>query len=126
VLEHINRGLHEAVNLQKKKGGKNRKLNLAGEETTGIDCYSPAKVAKARTYLQEKDAITAQEEKEKEDRKIAKAVNALKNKEAREAKAIEAQLAKELKAQSLQDPPALKPPEKQPNAKVVKAKKAAV
>jgi len=57
VLKHINQGLHKAVNLQRRKGRKNRKLNLAGEETTGIDCYSPVKVAKARAYLQEKDVI---------------------------------------------------------------------
>jgi len=71
---------------------------LASKETIGIDCYSLIKVAKTRAYLQEKDTITKWEKKEKEDKRNVKAIDAFKNKEAKEAKVIEAQLAKELKA----------------------------
>lgn len=99
---------------------------MASEETIGMDYYSLTKVAKARAYLQEKDTITKWEKKEKEDKRNTKAIDALKNKEAKEAKAIEAQLAKELKAQNLQDLLTSKPLKKQPKAKVVEAKKAAI
>jgi hypothetical protein len=46
-------------------------LNLCGKNNKGIvDCYSLAKVAKARAYQEEKEALKAQEEEAKYQRKV--------------------------------------------------------
>ena len=107
VLEHENRGLYNAINLQKKKGRQGVRLNLAGQPNKDIiDCYSPAQVVKAREYQEEKVALKAAEEQAKLDRKIKRAANALrrkeeakekaKKKEEKEAMAAQKQLAKDL------------------------------
>ena len=109
VLEHENKGLLKAIDLQKKKGRPGVRLNLAGQPNKDIiDCYSPGQVVKAREYQQEKEVIKAAEEQAKFDRKIKRAANALKRKqeaqerakkaEERRAKAAEKQLVKELGA----------------------------
>jgi hypothetical protein len=50
-LKHENRGLLKAIDLQKKKGRQGIRLNLAGKLNKGIiDCYSLAKVIKAKEY----------------------------------------------------------------------------
>lgn len=88
VLEHENRGLYNAINLQKKKGRQGVRLNLAGQPNKDIiDCYSPAQVVKAREYQEEKVALKAAEEQAKLDRKIKRAANALRRKEEAKEKA---------------------------------------
>lgn len=132
VLEHENRGLYNAIDLQKKKGRQGVRLNLAGQPNKDIvDCYSPAQVVKAREYQEEKEALKAAEEQAKFDRKIKRAANTLrkkqeaeekaKKKEEREAKAAEKQLAKDL---AVANRPAKKSSNKQPASTVIKAKKA--
>jgi hypothetical protein len=109
VLEHENKGLFKAIDLQKKKRQQGIRLNLAGQPNKDIiDCYSPGQVVKAREYQQQKEAIKAAEEQAKFDRKIKRAANALKRKqeaqerakkaEERRAKAAEKRRAKELVA----------------------------
>jgi hypothetical protein len=80
-LQHENRGLFKAIDLQKKKGRQGIRLNLCGQPNKGIvDCYSPAQVVKAREYQEEKEAFKAAEEQAKLERKINRAANALKKK----------------------------------------------
>jgi hypothetical protein len=109
VLEHENKGLYNAIDLQKKKGRIGVRLNLGGQPNKEIiDCYSPGFVVKCREYQEEKEAIEAAEEQAKLDRKIKRAANALRKKleaaekakraEERTAKAAEKQLAKDLAA----------------------------
>jgi flagellar biosynthesis GTPase FlhF len=112
VLEHENRGLRQAIIMQKRKNKKGIRLNLYGEESQGTEYYSLIKVVRAREYYQEKQAQEAQEEAEKLQRKADREANAANNralkeerarkaqelKEEREAKKVEAQLAKELRA----------------------------
>jgi len=65
-LEHKKRSLLKAINLQKKKGRQGIRLNLAGEPNKGIiDCYSLAKVVKAREYQEQKEAKKAAKEEAK-------------------------------------------------------------
>jgi hypothetical protein len=96
VLEYENRGLYNAIELQKKKGRQGVRLNLASKANKGlIDCYSPGKVVKAREYQEEKERLRIVEEEAKLERKIQRAANALRNKQKkakraadREAKAV--------------------------------------
>ena len=46
----------EALDLEKDKRKKGRRLNLAGEESSGVEIYTPGKVVKAREYMEAKDA----------------------------------------------------------------------
>ena len=81
-LQHENRGLYKSIELQKKKGQQGVRLNLAGQPNKDIvDCYSPAQVVKAREYQEEKEALKAAEEQAKFDRKIKRAVNAVRKKQ---------------------------------------------
>ena len=129
ILEHENRGLYKAIELQKKKGRQGVRLNLAGEANKGlVDCYSPGKVVKAREYQEEKERLRIAEEEAKLERKIQRAVNALRNKEEkakkaadREAKAVQKQLAGDLE---VANKPAKKAPKKQPVSTAPRAKKA--
>jgi hypothetical protein len=125
VLEHVNKGLRNAIELQKKKGRKGKRLNLCGEESKGVEAYSPNKVVAAREYHKKKETEEAEEAKAKEARKIQRAAKALKNKqlkEEKEARQAAAQLAKDLQTANLS---ARKAPSKKPKAVVPKAKKAA-
>ena len=129
VLKHENRGLYNAIELQKKKGRQGIRLNLAGEANKGlIDCYSPRKVVKAREYQQEKERLRIEEEEAKLQRKIQRAANALKNKQdkakraaEREAKAAQKQLVEDLESVNK---PAKKAPKKKPVSTTAKVKKA--
>jgi hypothetical protein len=131
ILEHENRGLYNAIDLQKKKGRQGVRLNLAGQSNKDIiDCYSPGQVVKAREYQEQKEAFKAAEEQAKLDRKIKRAANALRRKEEekeraqkkleREAKAAQKRLEKERAAASRAAKNALK---EHPIPKVPKAKK---
>ena len=133
VLQHENRGLYKSIELQKKKGQQGVRLNLASQPNKDIiDCYSPTQVVKAREYQEEKEALKAADEQAKFDRKIKRAANAIRKKEEevekakrkaeREAKAAQAQLAKDL---ATANKPAKKAPKKKPVSTTTKAKKAA-
>jgi hypothetical protein len=104
-------------------------LNLAGEANKEIiDCYSPAKVVKAREYHEEKEAFKMAEEEAKLQRKIQRAANALRNKQDKavrvakaEARAVQAQLKRDLVATNKAAKKAL---QKKPDCTTSKAKKA--
>lgn len=75
----------ESLNLKKKKHKKGWKLDLCGEESSGVKIYPPGKVVQARGYQEAKDAKEQAERKAKEARKVQRAANALirKQKEAK-------------------------------------------
>jgi hypothetical protein len=53
VLQHQNRGLLRAIDLQKKKNKRGVWLNLCGKENKDIiDCYSPSQVVKAKEFTE--------------------------------------------------------------------------
>ena len=134
VLEHENKGLYNATNLQKKKGYTRVCLNLGGQPNKEIiDCYSPGFVVKCQEYHEEKEAIKAAKEQAKLDHKIKQAANAFKKKleaaekakkaKERTAKVAEKQLAKDLAAANKL---AQKTRKEQLNGTVTKAKKSAL
>jgi hypothetical protein len=56
ILKKENKGLVEALALEKDKRRKGRRLNLCGEESSGVKIYTPGKVVAAREYIEAKDA----------------------------------------------------------------------
>jgi sRNA-binding protein len=67
----------ESLALERDKRRKGRRLNLCGEESGGIEIYSPGKVVQAREYMEEKDAKEQAKREAKEARKVQRAANAL-------------------------------------------------
>jgi hypothetical protein len=67
----------EALALEKDKHKKGRRLNLCGEESSGVEIYTLGKVVAAREYMEAKDAQEQAELKAKEARKVQRAANAL-------------------------------------------------
>jgi DDE superfamily endonuclease len=89
--------LQESLEAQKKKNKKSKRLNLCGEEAGGPECWSPAKVVRARQFQEELEAKEKEEMQQKEERRVVRA----KNKELREEKEAATQLRREQKAQDL-------------------------
>ena len=89
----------EVLDLEKDKRKKGQRLNLCGEESSGVEIYTPSKVVQAREYIEAKDAKEQAEREAKEAQKVQWAANRLvqKQKQAKkEAHQAAAQLAKEL------------------------------
>ncbi|KAF4625745.1 hypothetical protein G7Y89_g12419 [Cudoniella acicularis] len=102
----------------KKKSKPGVRLNLAGEDMKGqVDCWSPAKVVKAREYQGKKEAEKQVEEEAKLQRKIQREANKLR----KEDEAAQKQIAKEMRAAN---PAIKKAPQKKAVLVVSKAKKA--
>src|SRR5207248_643111 len=103
ILEHKNKGLENAILLDKKSKGKKRRLNLQGEDACKAQFWSTEEVLEAKARLQAKEEAEEQEKAAKAEKKAStEATRKQKEKEKKE-KAIETaiarQLAKEAKAQ---------------------------
>jgi hypothetical protein len=66
ILKHKNKGLENAILLNKKTKGKKRKLNMQGGDTYNALFWSTEEVLKAQAQLAAKDA-------EEEQKKVRKA-----------------------------------------------------
>jgi len=113
ILEHTNKGLESAIQLDKKTKGKKRKLNLQGEDASKAQFWSIGEVLEAQAQLKAKDdeeeqekvakaqrkasaeATRKQKEKDKQDKAIENAVARQIAKEARARRQIEEREAKE-------------------------------
>jgi len=49
MFEYVNRSLHKSIDSYKKR--KEGRKTMAGENPNHIDCYSPEKVTKTKTYV---------------------------------------------------------------------------
>jgi hypothetical protein len=125
VLQHQNKGLLKAIDMQKKKNKKGVQLNLCGEVNKDImDCYSPSVCVRMREYAEVQEAEKEAEEKRKYDNRVKRAANALRRareQEEKEARAASRQLVADLKKAN---PTAKKALKKQPKTVATKAKKA--
>jgi DDE superfamily endonuclease len=101
ILKHENRGLQYAIELQKKKGKKSKRLNLIGEDGGLPVCYSPATIVRARQLQEEKEAQETENIRQKAIRKQQRT-------EAAVEKAVAVQLRKDLRAQKKEEALALK------------------
>jgi hypothetical protein len=95
MVETENSNLKEAIILEHQKRQRGKKLNLAGEESQGLEIWSPVKVDKAREYQGELDRIAAEEEAAKAERKVVREANKAKKQQEDEEKAAR-QAAKQL------------------------------
>ena len=102
ILEHKNKGLENAIQLDKKTKGKKRKLNLQGEDACKAQLWSTEEVLEAQARLQAKDDAEEQEKVDKAQRKAnAKAIRKQKEIDKQEKAiqtAVARQLAKEARA----------------------------
>ena len=73
VQQHITRGLHKALDLEKKRRQRGKKLNLLGEEGGGPIFFSPSKVQRAKALQQAKDAETQQKKDLQAEKKAQQA-----------------------------------------------------
>ena len=102
IDEHEKRGLRQALQLEKKKRQRGKRLNLVGEEDSGPQFFSPGRVQKAKAVQAAREA----EEQQKRDDIANRKAQAAAKKERMEAekavralqKAARRQLAQEAKA----------------------------
>jgi hypothetical protein len=97
VDSHVIQGLFQALQLEKKKRQRGKRLNLVGEEDNGPQFYSPARIQAARAFQAAKQATEEQQKLENKAKKAqATAVREQKQLE-KEQRAVARQLAKEEK-----------------------------
>jgi hypothetical protein len=115
IDEHVRKGLTEALRHEKKKRQRGKRLNLLGEEDSGPQFFSPARVQAARDWqaikdtkealrqqgIVDKKALAAAKKQQKELNKIERARLLAKRRqqaaEAKAQKAVEKQAQIELK-----------------------------
>ena len=92
IAEHRAEGLKEALQIEKKKRQRGKKLNLSGKEAGGAQFFGVPEVMAAKQREDEKEAKATQEKLEKEKAKEEKAV----------AKAVKEALAKQEKLRKVE------------------------
>ncbi|SLM35930.1 hypothetical protein LPUS_05337 [Lasallia pustulata] len=111
-------GLTAALREEKRRRKRGKRLNLLGEEESGLQCFSPGRVTAARTWQVEKEeeeqqhrqdiksrkALVAFKKLQKEEEKLQKAAVAVERQrlavEAKTAKAALSQAQKELQEEA--------------------------
>lgn len=113
IAIHRCRGLEQALKLEKRKRQRGKRLNLLGEEASGAQFFSPARVAAARAFQAQKEA-DKQLEIESKTKKKAQATTMKVRKEKEKAEravkasekkqlAVEEKLRKAVERQALQE-----------------------
>lgn len=69
-LQFENKGLLEALKVEKKKRARGKRLNLVGEEDNGPQLFSPSRVKAARDFISAKEQEIDQRKKLAEEKKI--------------------------------------------------------
>jgi DDE superfamily endonuclease len=105
IAIHRCRGLEQALQLEKRKRQKGKRLNLVGEEASGAQFFSPERVRAARAFQAQKEAEKQLEldlKAEKKAQATSKRLEKEKEKAERAVKAAEKkQLAAEQKLQKM-------------------------
>ena len=96
IDQHMVKGLITALKDEKKKRRRGKRLNLVGDEDTGPQFFSPARVEAARAWQALKDVEEAQRQQEIQDRK---AIVATKKAQKEEEKVRKQQIAIERRLQ---------------------------
>ena len=99
IDEITKKGLIEALQIEKKKRTRGKRLNLVGEECSGPQFFSPSRIQATRAYQAEKATI---QQAEKAAKDAVKALN--KERKAREEAAkvearLQRQVAKDMRTQ---------------------------
>ena len=75
ILIYMNRGLQEALKIEKKKRRRGKRLNLLSQKDNRPTFYSPIKVVAAREYQALKEDVEIAERQVIEERKAQRAIN---------------------------------------------------
>ena len=106
IDQHTLNGMIKAIKLEKKKRRRGKRLNLIGEEDSGPQFFSPARVEAARKWQASKDAEEAQRQQAIQDRKAIAAAKKVRMQgialEKRVQKAAEKQVQKSLQESLIQ------------------------
>ena len=108
IDEHVKKGLVEALQLEKRKRARGKKLNLLGEKDSGLQFFSPAWVRAAQAFQAAKEAQEQEERDKIEDRKAQVAAKKAQKEAEKAVRALQqaarrqmAQEAKALKAEGI-------------------------
>ena len=100
INKHVNSGIIESIEIEKKRRRHGKKLNLVGEEDNGAQFFHTAQVCLAIAVQAEKEAV----QQAKKTLIAAKKIQAKENKEQKqveiEERAIQCQIAKNVRAQN--------------------------
>jgi hypothetical protein len=113
VDRHIQSGLLETIKKEKKKRKRGKKLNLVGEEDTGAQLFHSLKVRAALAYQAEKEAKERAEKAEKDIKKAVATENKKRKAQEAEERALQRQVAKDIRAQNVAEKLAVKEAKKQ-------------
>lgn len=69
ILEFENKGLIEALKVERQKRNRGKRLNLLGEEDNGPRLFSPSRVRAARDFASQKEVEKEQHKKDLEKKK---------------------------------------------------------
>jgi len=73
IDQHIQRGLFETIQDEKKRRRRGKRLNLVGEETGSAELWNTAKIEQAKGLVLEKTTKALQEKEDKVQGKVIKA-----------------------------------------------------
>lgn len=93
IQSHENKGLRMAVNEEKRRRKRGKRLNLLGEEETGgPQFFSPERVLTAKTFQDSKEAAEVEKKRQKAIEKEQAAFRRQQNEAAKQEQAIQRQL----------------------------------
>ena len=70
IDQYTKKGLLEALEIEKKKRTRGKRLNLIGKECSGPQFFSPTRIQAARAYQQEKEATELAKKANKHAKKV--------------------------------------------------------
>jgi hypothetical protein len=89
IQKHIISGLKEAIQIEKKKRQRGKKLNLLGEEDCGPQFFSPRRIQAARLYRDAKEAIREADRQRITNKKSQAAANKVQKEAAKAERALQ-------------------------------------
>jgi Skp family chaperone for outer membrane proteins len=95
IAEHRARNLQEALQIEKKKRQRGKRLNLCGKETSGAQWYGVPEVQEARAYTAAQTAKEEQEKLDKENKKIEAEIKRQAKEADKKAKALQRDIARQ-------------------------------
>ena len=95
IAEHRARNLQEALQIEKKKRQRGKRLNLCGKETSGAQWYGVPEVQEARAYAAAQTAKEEQEKLDKENKKIEAEIKRQVKEADKKAKALQRDIARQ-------------------------------
>jgi hypothetical protein len=99
IAEHRARNLQEALQIEKKKRQRGKRLNLAGKETSHGQWWGVPEIQIAKAKLAERTALEEQEQLRKEQQKVEKEIKRREKEQEKAAKALQRDINRQVKEQ---------------------------